>query len=243
MQENSGIVKSCYCRQLAERIQMISGLTCRDQKKQFPDIRIWKCVWELLHLFPLKLFYSLWNFWTSSGKGLNLTWYKARQNKHNMKREGKETTKLWKLFKGLHHLFTEHSRLYGIIRSRLCRQGKYNKMCSEEAACSKVRLSLITNIVLGPNVKSFVFLFTVDEPVLRHIKRDKKRLWKQTHIFAWIKFNLKKKKRKLENHSSFLGRLTINTTNDNTEFIWTQLLFPKRFNYGGYYKYFIIIKF
>lgn len=38
-----------------------------------------------------------------------------------------------------------------------------NKMCSEEAACSKVRLSLITNIVLGPNVKSFVFLFTVDE--------------------------------------------------------------------------------
>ena len=118
--------------------------------------------------------YSLWNFWTSSGKGLNLTWYKAKQNKHNIKREGKETTKLWKLFKGLHHLFTEHSRLYGIIRSWLCRQGKYNKMCSEEAACSKVRLSLITNIVRGPNVKSFVFLFTVVEPVLRHIKRDKK---------------------------------------------------------------------
>ena len=34
------------------------------------------------------------------------------------------------------------------------------------------RLSLITNIVLGPNVKSFVFLFTVIELVLRHIKRD-----------------------------------------------------------------------
>lgn len=46
-------------------------------------------------------------------------------------------------------------------------------MFSEEAACSKVRLSLITNIVLGPNVKSFVFLFIVIKLVLRHIKRDK----------------------------------------------------------------------
>ena len=72
-------------------------------------------------------------------------------------------------------------------------------MCSEEAACSKVRLSLITNIVLGPNVKSFVFLFTVVEPVLRHIKRDKKRLWKQTHIFSSKKFNLTVKKKKKEN--------------------------------------------
>lgn len=52
---------------------------------------------------------------------------------------------------------------------------------SEEAACSKVRLSLITKIVLGPNVKSFVFLFTVIDLVLRHMERDKKRLWKQTN--------------------------------------------------------------
>lgn len=152
-------------------------------------------MWELESVSESYHVYSLWNFWTSSGKGLNLIWYKARQNKHNIKREGKETAKLWKLFKGLHHLFTEHSRLYGTIHSWLCRQGKYNKMCSEEAACSKVRLSLITKIVLGPNVKSFVFLFTVVEPVLRHIKRDKKRLWKQTHIFAWIKLNLKGKKK------------------------------------------------
>lgn len=54
-------------------------------------------------------------------------------------------------------------------------------MFSEEAACSKVRLSLITNIVLGPNVKSFVFLFTVIELVLRHMRKDKKRLGKQTN--------------------------------------------------------------
>ncbi|KAI4544404.1 hypothetical protein MG293_004670 [Ovis ammon polii] len=39
---------------------------------------------------------------------------------------------------------SEHSRLYGIIRSRLCRQGKYNKMCSEEAACSKMPCGLMS---------------------------------------------------------------------------------------------------
>lgn len=146
------------------------------RRNPFPDVReklkIGKTLsWELLYksLFPLKVLGK-----PRKGLKFNLVQKnKTKQNKHNIKSEGKETTKLWKLFKGLYHLFSEYSRLYSIIRYWLYRQGKYNKMFSEEAACSKVRLSLITNIVLGPNVKSFVFLFIVIKLVLRHIKRDK----------------------------------------------------------------------
>lgn len=59
-------------------------------------------------------------------------------------------------------------------------------MFSEEAACSKIRLCLITNAVLGPNVKNSVFLFTIIELVLGLMKMDKKRLWKQTNTFFFM---------------------------------------------------------
>lgn len=158
-----------YHFQRSEEISFLSTLERKVENRYKP-------IWKLLHksLFPLE-------FLDKPRKRLKFNLVQRKKKNHNIKSKGKEITMLWKLFKSLYHLLTEHSRLYSIICYWLCRQGKYNKMFSEEAACSRVRLSLITNIVLGPNVKSFVFLFTVIELVLRHMKKGKKRLWKQTN--------------------------------------------------------------
>lgn len=68
---------------------MIYILLSEIRRHQFPDIREKLKIGKSLSESYTNV-YSLWNFWTSSGKGLSLTWYKqnkTEQNKHSIKSE------------------------------------------------------------------------------------------------------------------------------------------------------------